>query len=65
MRMPPRHRGRIVWLLGLLGLLGPWGIEAPGAAALRWVDEVKLGVLAHDNALGGLGGRDPNFPVGM
>ena len=68
MCMLPRRAGRVVWLLGLLGLLGPWGVGAPGAAVLQWVDEVKLGVLSHDNALGGLGhhvepGADLNVEV--
>jgi len=68
LRVTLRRGGRVVWLLGLLGLLGPWGVGPSGAVDLRWVDEVKLGVLSHDNALWGLGhhvepGADLNVEV--
>ena len=68
MLVTPRRGGRVVWLLFLLWLLGPWCVGSLEALDLRWVDEAKLGVLAHDNALGGLGhhvepGTDLNMEV--
>src|SRR6266516_1807210 len=68
MRVTSRRGGRVLWLLCMLWLLGLWRVGSLGALDLRWVDEAKLGVLAHDNALLGLGhhvepGTDLNVEV--
>jgi len=65
--MPRRALG-VLRLIVVLGYCGAWGFGPPPAAAQRWIDEAKLGVLAHDIRVFGLGrpgetGADVNLEL--